>query len=571
MQVFVVLMMLIGSFLEVPRALTNPVYPDTGGPPANDVMLESSVDDDSDVLAPDIVNAPQYSINSITLAFYANPPNQSFKDAVRIERCGTANYEWLAAERIWPDQHRFDPWDKGSLSGCEGSYPFINWKESSTSIGKICAGFSDSKVSSSNFFDHPNNRCYRVWRVPGGIGQVPIFDIAGKVTDINGNALSGVTISLSNGQSTTTNSNGNYRFDNIDKGTYTVTASKSGYVFTPASRSVTGPRQPLNTKPDITGQNFSVPFAQPVDPPQPPPGGSCPIPFYWQKDPRWKNHPLRTGGYGNCSSRCNTIGKCGCTLTSATMIYDYFGANTTRQGKTMNPANLSDCMGKYACPFTWNTGTRCANNKVSFNRYSFSWSRLERELAKGRLVMLLLQRSNGATHYVVAVSGSGNSARGYRVHDPALKQGTRMRLSDVLARRNYRIVNMRSYSGTPDCQVVNVSNMNTPEPTFALSAMNPITGSAVIYRNTEITMTFEMAAESINGDVTEMLIWTDSISNTIWQPFAEYIAIPLSEQLFVQFRDNAGTVSGVISDFSDPVEGPPDLSLVFLPLILREQ
>lgn len=314
-----------------------------------------------------------------------------------------------------------------------------------------------------------------------------------------------------------------------------------------------------------------VPPAQPVNPPQPPSGGSCPIPFYWQKDPRWKNHPLRTGGYGNCSSRCNTIGKCGCALTSATMIYDYFGANTTRQGKTMNPANLSDCMGKYACPFTWNTGTRCANNKLSFNWYSFSWSRLERELAKGRLVMLLLQRSNGATHYVVAVSGSGNSPRGYRVHDPALKQGARMRLSDVLKRRDYRIVNMRSYSGTPDCQAVNVSDMNTLEPTFALSAMNPITGSAVIYRNTEITMTFEMAAESINGDITEMLIWTDSISNTIWQPFTEYIAIPLSEQLFVQFRDDAGTVSGVISDFSDPVEGPPDLSLVFLPLILREQ
>jgi hypothetical protein len=208
--------------------------------------------------APDAVNAPQYTINSVTLTFVANPSGQTFDDAVLIQRCGTANYEWLTAERIWPDQHRFGPWDKGSLSGCEGSYPFINWDQSSTSIGKICAGFSDTAVPSSQFYDHPNNRCYKVWRVTGGIGQVPIFDIAGKVTDASGNNLSGVIISLSNGESKTTNSNGNYRFDNVEQGTYTLTASKSGYVFDPASRSVTGPRMPLNTTPDVINQNFQA-------------------------------------------------------------------------------------------------------------------------------------------------------------------------------------------------------------------------------------------------------------------------------------------------------------------------
>ena len=311
--------------------------------------------------------------------------------------------------------------------------------------------------------------------------------------------------------------------------------------------------------------------AQPVPPPQPPPGGSCPVPFFWQEDPLWKNHPLRTGGYGTCSSYCGTIGNCGCTLTSSTMIFKYYGAHTTKSGTTMNPANLSDYMGIYACPFTWGTGNSCANNKVTHRSVGWSWTVLEQELAQGRPVILTLKRTGGS-HYVVAVSGSGNTAQGYLVNDPALKQGTRVTLSAVLARRNYWVAGMHLYSGTPDCQTLNSNELNVlNNPTFTLSVAEPITGSAILYRNTEITMTLELAAQSLNGTITEMLIWTNSISNTTWQPFTEYVALPLSEQYSVQFRDDAGTVSEVISEFSDPIEGPPELNLIFLPLILREQ
>jgi hypothetical protein len=309
--------------------------------------------------------------------------------------------------------------------------------------------------------------------------------------------------------------------------------------------------------------------AQPVPPPQPPPGGSCPVPFFWQQDPRWKNHPLRTGGYGTCSPTCRIIGNCGCTLTSATMIFDYYGANTTRNGKTMNPPNLSDCMGKYACPFTWGTGNWCASNKVSQRSVSFSWSVLEHELSNGRPVMLRLTRPGGA-HYVVAVSGSGRSAQGYLVNDPALKQGKRVRLSAVLARRNYTPKGMHLYAGTPDCQMINDNGMSGLDQTvYDLSSTQPVTGSIVPYRNTELTMTLELEAQSLEGDVEELLIWTDSISNTIWQPFTEYVALPLSEEYFVQFRDDADSVSDVITAYSDPLASPPELRVIFLPLILR--
>ena len=253
MQVVVVLMILIGSFFNVPFVLSEGAPPDKELP--DDILSESSTNNSGrSIFSPNAIN---YAFDSITLSFVANPSGQSFNDAVRIQRCGSANYEWLTSERLSPNAQRYGPWDKGTLSGCEGSYPIINWDYPSDSIWKVCAGASDSKVSSSDFYDHPNNRCYRVWRKSSGIGYKAIFDIAGKVTDSNGNAISGVTLTLSNGKTATSNSNGNYRFDNIDQDTYTVTPSKSGYVFNPASRSVTGPRQPLNTTPDVTGQNFT--------------------------------------------------------------------------------------------------------------------------------------------------------------------------------------------------------------------------------------------------------------------------------------------------------------------------
>ncbi|MBD3216364.1 MAG: hypothetical protein GF311_27370 [Candidatus Lokiarchaeota archaeon] len=104
---------------------------------------------------------------------------------------------------------------------------------------------------------------------------------------------------------------------------------------------------------------------------------------------------------------------------------------------------------------------------------------------------------------------------------------------------------------------------------YDLSSTQPVTGSIVPYRNTELTMTLELEAQSLEGDVEELLIWTDSISNTIWQPFTEYVALPLSEEYFVQFRDDADSVSDVITAYSDPLASPPELRVIFLPLILR--
>jgi len=297
--------------------------------------------------------------------------------------------------------------------------------------------------------------------------------------------------------------------------------------------------------------------AIPVDPPIPPPGGPCPVPHYWQGDPRWSSNP-----FGTCTC---TIGGCGCAITSLAMLFQYYGANH-------DPGSLAACMGNHACGLYWGSSTvdTCSSGKVDFTESpGFSWARLESELQQGP-VILELDRVGGM-HFVVAVSGSGSSAQGYLVNDPALIQGARMRLSDVLARKSYWPASMRLFTGTPNCQTLSVNSEQAPaEPRMALSSAQPITGAIIPYRNTEITMTLEITAQSSAGNVTEMLIWTDSIANTTWQPFTDYVAIPLSEQFFVQFRDDVGNVSDPISNTSDPVASPPELDFIFLPLVLRQ-
>lgn len=52
--------------------------------------------------------------------------------------------------------------------------------------------------------------------------------ISGVVYDNNGNPVAGATVTLGNGQTTTTDANGSYSFDNVEPGKHTVTISKEG-------------------------------------------------------------------------------------------------------------------------------------------------------------------------------------------------------------------------------------------------------------------------------------------------------------------------------------------------------
>ena len=62
------------------------------------------------------------------------------------------------------------------------------------------------------------------------------FSISGNVSTLGANAT--VTLSGGASASTTADSSGNYSFANLGNGSYTVTPTKSGYTFTPASQNV---------------------------------------------------------------------------------------------------------------------------------------------------------------------------------------------------------------------------------------------------------------------------------------------------------------------------------------------
>lgn len=79
------------------------------------------------------------------------------------------------------------------------------------------------------------------------LGMQTSYSVAGQVT-YSGSGLSGVTVATTGG-SATTNSSGNYSINSLSPGTYTVTPTKSGYLFVPTSRDAT-------VGPSVTGIDF---------------------------------------------------------------------------------------------------------------------------------------------------------------------------------------------------------------------------------------------------------------------------------------------------------------------------
>jgi len=83
-------------------------------------------------------------------------------------------------------------------------------------------------------------------------GYQTSYSISGKVTTSSGSAMSGVTMTLSGtaSRTATTNIYGKYKFTGLGNGNYTITPGKTGYTFTPASKTVSVSAS------NITGQNF---------------------------------------------------------------------------------------------------------------------------------------------------------------------------------------------------------------------------------------------------------------------------------------------------------------------------
>jgi Tol biopolymer transport system component len=72
-------------------------------------------------------------------------------------------------------------------------------------------------------------------------GTSAAFSISGRITDAANNPMSSVNITTNTGQSATTDSNGDYTISGLTAATYTLIPSKTGYIFSPATRTVTIP------------------------------------------------------------------------------------------------------------------------------------------------------------------------------------------------------------------------------------------------------------------------------------------------------------------------------------------
>lgn len=81
-------------------------------------------------------------------------------------------------------------------------------------------------------------------------GTSTLTSISGRVVDTNNNPIADATITVEGGPTTITAADGFYSVNGLSSGTYTVSATKTKYEFTPASRSVTVP-------PSASQQNFT--------------------------------------------------------------------------------------------------------------------------------------------------------------------------------------------------------------------------------------------------------------------------------------------------------------------------
>ncbi len=114
--------------------------------------------------------------------------------------------------------------------------------------GTLWLGFNDDAYSGTT-----GDNAGQVTAVITGL---PTYSISGQVVDSSNAPLVGASISDGWGDTTTTDSSGNYTFSGLLPRTYTLTPSLGGYAFAPPSLGV-------NVPPNASGQNF---IASPILP-----------------------------------------------------------------------------------------------------------------------------------------------------------------------------------------------------------------------------------------------------------------------------------------------------------------
>ncbi|NNJ13542.1 hypothetical protein EKD04_024770 [Chloroflexales bacterium ZM16-3] len=139
------------------------------------------------------------------------------------------------------------PWNQATNPGAWNKLATV-----SCAAGVACyVKLTDSSLESTE--------SHRIWLDAVKFVQVPIstptYTLSGRVTTTGSVGLAGATLTDGT-RSTTTGNDGSFTLSGVPAGTYTLTPTKSGYTFTPATRSAT-------VSGNLSGQDFT---GTPVDP-----------------------------------------------------------------------------------------------------------------------------------------------------------------------------------------------------------------------------------------------------------------------------------------------------------------
>ena len=105
-----------------------------------------------------------------------------------------------------------------------GYYTFWDFAPGTYSITAAKTGYV-SKTVSNVYLTGGTNKVVKL-----ALAAQPVTQLTGRVTNAAGTGVTGATVTVTGGATATTDSNGNYSFSSIAAGTYTVTASKTGYI-----------------------------------------------------------------------------------------------------------------------------------------------------------------------------------------------------------------------------------------------------------------------------------------------------------------------------------------------------
>jgi len=145
-----------------------------------------------------------------------------------------------------------------TTTNASGEYNFIGLPNGTYSVAPSLSGYIFSPISTQATINGGNGV---VSKFISNLAPPSTFSISGVVS---GATKQGVNITLSGAASktTTTNSNGNYNFSNLENGNYTVAPDKNGFTFNPNSAaakisgaSVSGPNFIAN---NYTAQTYAL-------------------------------------------------------------------------------------------------------------------------------------------------------------------------------------------------------------------------------------------------------------------------------------------------------------------------